>query len=180
MNDQEIIALYFDRNEQAITETAAQYGRLCHTVAENILHDRQDSEECVSDTYLRAWNTIPPERPARLSAYLCRITRNAALDRYRARHRRMRDSDMTLSLCELEDCIPMRDEDADELPGLLNQFLEGLNPEERQIFCGRYWHSCPVKTLARLHGLTPKAVTMRLSRTREKLRSFLEERGYHV
>ncbi len=180
MNDLDILELYFARDEQAITQTAAQYGRLCFSVADNILHDRMDAEECVSDTYLKAWNTIPPERPARLAAYLCRIARNLALDRFRARHRRMRDSDMTVSMSELSECIPMREEDADDLPRLLDEFLEGLKPQERQLFLGRYWHNCSVKALARLHALTPKAVTMRLSRTREKLRAFLEERGYHI
>ncbi len=107
MNDQEIIALYYMRNEQAITETAKQYGRLCHTVAENILHDRQDTEECVSDAFLRVWNSIPPERPQKLAAYLCRITRNLALDRYRSRRRLKRDADMTVSLTELEDSFTM-------------------------------------------------------------------------
>ncbi len=180
MDDHHIIELYFARDERAITETAMRYGALCHSVADNILHNRSDAEECVSDTYLRAWNAIPPERPAALAAFLCRITRNLALDRYRARHRQRRNDDLTLSFEELSDCIPMRDEDAGELPSLLNGFLGTLEPPERQLFCGRYWHACSVKGLARTHGLTPKAVTMRLSRTRDKLRKYLEERGYSV
>ncbi len=180
MDDQTILDLYFARDERALRETDARYGALCHTVAHNILCDRLDTEECVNDTYLKAWNSIPPERPRSLSAYLCRITRNLALDRFRTKHRQKRNSDFVLSLDELSDCIPMRDEDAGELPGLLNEFLGRLAPTERQIFLGRYFHACPVKTLARLHGLTPKAVTMRLSRTRDKLRAFLEERGYHI
>ncbi len=180
MDDQTILDLYFARDERAIRESERQYGALCHTVAFNILRDRSDAEECVNDTYLKAWNSIPPARPHSLSVFLCRITRNLALDRFRLSHRQKRNADLTVSLEELSACIPMPDEAAGELPALLNQFLARLDAEERQIFVGRYFHACSVKTLSRLHGLTPKAVTMRLSRTRGKLRSFLEERGYSV
>ncbi len=180
MDDQTILDLYFARDERAIRETDARYGTLCHTVALNILRDRPDAEECVNDTYLKAWNAIPPARPRSLSAYLCRITRNLALDRFRQNHRHKRNSDLIVSLDELSDCIPMRDEDAGALARLLNEFLGRLDASERKLFLGRYFHAATVKELARLWGLTPKAVTMRLSRTRTKLRSFLEERGYHV
>ncbi len=180
MDNQGIIELYFARDEQAISHTAARYGAMCRTIAQNILQNREDTEECISDVYLKVWLSIPPERPRSLAAYIARITRNLALDRYRAEHRQKRNRDMTLSLEELSDCIPMRDEEASALPALLNEFLGRLEPAERQLFCGRYWHNTPVKSLARTHGLTPKAVTMRLLRTREKLRAFLEERGYCV
>ncbi len=180
MSDQEIIELFFARDERAISAVAAQYGTLCHTIAENILRNRSDAEECVSDAYLKVWNSIPPERPSHLSAFLCRITRNLALDCRRKKHRARRDESLTVSLSELEACIPMRDEEASELPALLNHFLGGLEATERQLFLGRYWHETPVRTLARIHGLTPKAVTMRLSRTRAKLKQYLESRGYHV
>ncbi len=180
MNDQEIIDLYFARNEQAIAETATQYGGLCYTVANQILHSQPDSEECVNDTYLKTWNSIPPQRPNRLAAFLCRITRNLALDCYRRDHRQKRNADLTVSLSELEACIPAPDEATDDLLPLLNGFLGSLPETEWQLFCGRYWHNTPVATLARVHGLTPKAVTMRLARTREKLKRYLEERGYHV
>ncbi len=180
MDDQTILDLYFARDEQAIRETERHYGALCHTVAYNILRDDRDAEECVNDTYLRAWGAIPPTRPTSLSAFLCRITRNLALDRFRKEHRKKRNADLLLSLDELSDCIPMREEESEELPRLLNEFLGRLEPTERQIFLGRYFHACRVKDLARLHGLTPKAVTMRLSRTRERLRTFLQERGYHI
>ncbi len=180
MDDQHIIELYFSRDERAIRETATQYGGMCHTVANNILQNRADAEECVNDAYLRVWNSIPPENPRSLAAYLCRIVRNLSLDRYRARHSQKRNDDLTLSFSELEDCIPMRDEDAGELPALLDAFFEQLDATERGIFLGRYFHACPVKELGRLWGLSPKTVATRLSRTREKLRKFLEERGYHV
>ncbi len=180
MDDQTILDLYFARDERAIRETDRRYGALCHTVALNILRDRGDAEECVNDTYIKAWGSIPPARPASLSAFLCRITRNLALDRIRSKSRQKRNAAITVSLEELSECIPMRDEDAGQLPTLLNQFLGRLDDLERQIFVGRYFHTCSVKALARLHGLTPKAVTMRLARTRDKLRIFLEERGYHV
>ncbi len=177
MDEGQIIELYFARDERALSETQRRYGGLCHTVAYNILEDARDAEECVNDTLLRAWGHIPPDRPASLTAYLCRITRNLALDRYRALHRARRNRDLECALDELTVCIPMR-EDNGELGHLLNAFLGTLNAEERKLFVARYWHNCSVKTLARLRGLTPKAVTMRLSRTREKLRTYLTERGY--
>ncbi len=180
MDDQHIIELYFARDERAIRETDSRYGQMCHTIAHNILQNHADAEECVNDTLLRTWKSIPPARPQSLAAYLCRITRNLAIDRFRSAHKQKRNSDLTVSLSELEACIPMRDEDAGNLPTLLNDFLGRLEPAERELFLGRYWHTCTVKELARLHGLTPKAVTMRLSRTREKLRRYLKERGYHI
>ena len=180
MNDQEIIALYFDRNEQAIAETDKSYGKACMQVSMNILQNRPDAEECVNDTYLKAWNAIPPTRPRSLRAFLSKIVRNLSLQRLEYNKAAKRNRDFEIALEELGDCIPMRDEDADQLPALLDQFLSRLEEPEWQLFCGRYWHGQSVKELARTHGLTPKAVTMRLFRTREKLRLFLTERGYHV
>jgi RNA polymerase sigma-70 factor (ECF subfamily) len=178
--DRHIIDLYFARDERAITETDRHYGGFCLRVSLGILDDRRDAEECVNDTYLKAWNSIPPTRPRSLRAFLAKIVRNLSLQRFEYNHAAKRNRDFEIALEELGDCIPMRDEDADQLPALLDQFLSQLEEPEWQLFCGRYWHGHSVKELARTHGLTPKAVTMRLFRTREKLRLFLTERGYHV
>ncbi len=180
MKDTDIIDLYFARNEQAITETAVAYGRYCMGISMGILDDRSDAEECVNDTYLKAWQTIPPTRPQSLKVYLGRIIRNLSLSRYRHRHRKKRDSYMEISLSELEDCIPLREEQADELRGLLERFLYGLDALDRRLFVGRYWYAYPVQSMAEANGMTPNAVTLRLSRTRERLRDFLEQEGYHV
>ena len=185
--DHRIIELYFARNEQAIAETEKYYGPFCLRVSMGILQNYSDAEECVNDTYIRTWNTIPPTRPQSLRAYLARIVRNLSIDRIKANHAAKRSHEMTLVLEELSECLPVdmdgnaygtADALTQALPSLLNQFLHTLAREECRLFCGRYWHSRSVKELARDHGLTPKAVTMRLSRTREKLRLYIESRGY--
>lgn len=180
MNDEAIIDLYFARNEQAIAETEKSYGRVCMQVSMNILESRPDAEECVNDTYLKTWNTIPPTRPNSLSAFVCRIARNLSLNRLRDLRREKRNREITLSLDELEACIPAAVEDAGELSTLLNDFLEGLDETNRVLFMGRYWYSYAIDDLAAQMGLTDKAVYMRLHKTREKLRAYLTERGYRV
>lgn len=187
--DHRIIELYFARDEQAIAETERHYGAFCLRTSLSILQNRSDAEECVNDTYIRTWNTIPPTRPQSLRAYLARIIRNLSIDRIKAGRAAKRSHEMTLVLEELSECLPVdmdgntygtADGLTQALPELLNQFLHTLPAEEWQLFCGRYWHNRSVKELARDHGLTPKAVTMRLSRTREKLRLYIEKRGYTV
>ena len=176
MDDQSMIALYFARDERAISETQKTYGHYIMTIAMNILCREPDAEECVSDTYLKAWNSIPPTRPHSLKAYLARITRNLSLNRLRDR----RNADLTLSFEELEDCIPVTDEQESEVPGLINAYLRTISDLDRRLFLGRYWYSYPIPKLATAYGLTSNAVTIRLSRTRAALRVYLEERGYHV
>ena len=180
MKDQDIIDLYFARNEQAIAETDKSYGKVCMQVSMNILDSRPDAEECVSDTYLKTWNAIPPMRPHSLCAFVCRIARNLSLSRLRDLRRQKRNQELTLSLDELEACIPATVEDAGELSTLLNAFLEGLDETNRVLFMGRYWYSYAIDDLATQMGLTDKAVYMRLHKTREKLRAYLAERGYRV
>ena len=180
MNDQDIIDLYFARNEQAIAETQKSYGKVCMQVSMNILDSRPDAEECVSDTYLKTWNSIPPTRPNSLCAFVCRIARNLSLSRLRDLRRQKRNQELTLSFDELEACIPAAVEDAEELSSLLNDFLEGLDETNRVLFMGRYWYSYAIDDLAAQMGLTDKAVYMRLHKTREKLRAYLAERGYRV
>ena len=176
MDDPSMIALYFARDERAISETQKTYGHYIMTIAMNILCREPDAEECVSDTYLKAWNSIPPTRPHSLKAFLARIVRNLSLNRLRDR----RNADLTLSFEELEDCIPVTDEQESEVPGLINAYLRTLSDLDRRLFLGRYWYSYPIPKLAAAYGLTSNAVTIRLSRTRAALRVYLEERGYHV
>ena len=179
MQDNEIIRMYLDRNEQAIAESDRKYGALCHSVAMNILDSRPDVEECVNDTWLKAWNSIPPENPTSLKHYLGRLTRHLSIDRFRTLHRRKRNKGMTVLLDELETVTPAEDV-TDRLGADLTEFLYTLEPAERNLFIGRYWHAYPPEVLAAEYGITANAVGLRLMRTRNKLRAFLTERGYTV
>lgn len=178
--DTEILDLYFARDEQAIAHTDRKYGKTCMQVSMNILQSHPDAEECVSDTYLKTWHAIPPARPSAFCAFLCRIVRNLSLNRLREMRAAKRGRALTVSLEELEDCIPLDLSHADLLPSLLSDFLEAQDEESRKLFMGHYWHAVPVKVLAAEYGLTPNAVALRLKRTRERLRAFLEEGGYSV
>lgn len=178
LQDREIIRLLEARDETAVRELQHKYGRYCLTVAMNILHNAADAEECVNDVYLKTWNSIPPAHPTSLRLFLAKLTRNAALDRYRVR--RKRGTDFEVALDELENVLAVPEEDADELPNLVNEFLDGLPSTERTTFLLRYWHAMPVADIARRGGWTVNAVSVRLYKTREKLRAFLAERGYHV
>jgi len=178
VEDHQIIELYFARDELAIEETAKRYGGVCMQVSMDILKDRMDAEECVSDTWLQTWRSIPPQRPTILKAFLCRITRNLSINRLRERKAKRRDKDMTLSLEELEGVLAIPEEQSEGLSELFSEFLRGLEREDRLLFMGRYWHGYAVGDLAQHYGMTPNAVTKRLGRTREKLRDYLNERGY--
>ena len=180
MNDQEIIALYFARDEQAIRETDARYGKTCMQVSMNILDSRPDAEECVNDTYLKTWGSIPPARPASLCAFICRIVRNLSLNRLQELTAAKRSRDLTVSFEELEACIPMPDEESPALAEELAAFLKTEGEIDRALFVGRYWFACSVEELARRTGMTKRAVHMRIFRTRERLRAYLTERGYSV
>jgi len=179
-SDEEIVELYFARDEQAIAETDRKYGKVCMQVSMNIVESRPDAEECVSDGYLKTWHSIPPTRPASLCAFVCRIVRNLSINRLRDMKAERRNRDLTLSLEELESCISVDESHADVLPGLISSFLESLEETDRKLFMGRYFHAAPVKELAKLYGLTPNAVSLRLYKTRERLRLHLEEGGYTV
>ena len=178
--DGEIVELYFARDEQAIAETDKKYGKVCMQVSMNIVASRPDAEECVNDGYLKTWNAIPPARPNSLCAFVCRIVRNLSINRLRDMRAERRNRDLTLSLEELESCISVDESRADILPGLISAFLEGLDETDRKLFMGRYFHATPVKELAKLHGLTPNAVSIRLFKIREGLRLHLEKGGYTV
>ena len=181
VGDASIIDLYWQRSEQAVYLTHQRYGGLCTRVAQNILGNPADAEECVNDTYLKVWQSIPPARPASLQAFLLRITRNLALDRLRARRRQKRDEGFTVMLSELGDCIPAPEEtDATELLGHIKAFLADIDETDRKLFAGRYFHAYEVGRMAEAYGLTPNAVSLRLRKTREKLKAYLTERGYSV
>ena len=179
MEDKKIIELYFARDEQAILQTAARYGKLCQQIATHILGNRSDAEECVNDAYLKLWNSIPPARPRSLSAFISRITRNIAIDRYRSLHSKRYNRDMEVALEELAEITPA-DTSQEVLTELVQVFLRSLEDTDRRLFLGRYWHGAAVKDLAAGSGLSPNAVTKRLAKTRERLRVYLSERGYSL
>ena len=183
MEDNQIIRLYFERSEEAIRQTEAKYGNYCHTIAYNILQNIEDSEECVNDTYWKAWGIIPPRRPKRLAAFLGKITRNLALDRYRRYTAEKRGGgEMAVALEELGECISSAESmeaHADEmmLTDILNRFLASLSAEQRKIFMRRYWYVCSVKEIADDYGITESKVKMSLLRTRNQLKAVLEKEG---
>lgn len=177
VTDAEIVELYLARDEAAIRHTARIYGPYCLTIALNILNSLPDAEECVNDTYLRTWNSIPPQKPTVLRLFLGKITRNLAIDRYRMK--KMRNPEFELTLEELAEILPAPEEDSD-LPMLLAEFLESLPEEERGLFILRYWHGHSVARLSKAFRIKPNNLSARLYRTREKLRTYLTERGYHL
>ena len=185
MEDIQIIDLYWKRNETAITETDTKYGGFCRRISNNILHNPWDSEECVSDAYTRCWDTMPPQRPMSLRAYLGAILRNLSISRYRAEHAQKRFSGAELLLSELSDCVPapenvQRTVEADELGELISAWLRKLETEDRALFVRRYWNGEAVKELAGELGIRPNALTKRLLRLREGLRRSLEKEGVSV
>ena len=183
MDDSKIIELYMDRSEQAISETDRKYGRYCHYIAYNILHNDEDSEECVNDTYLRTWNSIPPKRPNKLQTFLGKITRNLSLNKYEKQSAEKRGSgQIPLILDELTECIPA-DRNSETLvedmviKETLDRFLENLSADARKIFVRRYWYMSSVKEIAEEYGLSESKVTVTLFRTRQKLKTVLEKEG---
>ena len=183
MEDQKIIDLYWKRDQQAIRETKKRYDAYCHSIAYRILENREDSEECVSDTYLRAWNAIPPQRPTRLAAFLGAITRRLALDRYEQRTAQKRGGTQTaLLLDELQECVPNGDNVADDLllKDLLNRFLASLPATARRAFVLRYWYAYSLEEIGQTQRMRREAVATSLFRTREKLKEFLEKEGVIV
>ena len=186
MNDNEIIQLFFTRNEDAIQQTADRYGASLTRLSENILRNREDAQECVNDTYMRAWDSIPPRRPSLLSALLAAITRNLALDRYkRDRARKRGGGQVELALDELGECLPGgQSEEAfienRVLTEALNRFLASLPEQSRKIFMLRYWYLCSVGKIAQSLGLSESGVKMSLLRTRRQLKTMLQKEGIHL
>ena len=182
MEDNKIIELYWERSETAITETQNKYGRYCHYIAYNILYSNEDSEECVNDTYLRAWDSMPPHRPERLSAFLGKITRNLALDRYHRSRAQKRSSNVEVALGELEECIPdvrggLSVADEIVLRDAINGFLASLPVRTRKVFVRRYWYLSTVKDIACDLDMSESNVKVLLLRTRQRFKSYLEKEG---
>lgn len=182
MEDREIIALYFRRDERAIEQTDHKYGAYCTRIAANMLHSLEDAEECVSDAWHAAWNRIPPEEPQSLRAFLGRIVRNLSISRFRANRAARRCPGMELLLSELEECIPAPCSIEEELSrrqlaALLSQWLRSLPREEQRLFVLRYWYGEAVQKLAGAFGCTPNAMAQRLLRLRRQLRAMLESKG---
>lgn len=183
MDDSKIVDLFYERSEQAICETRAKYAATIRGIAYNILQNRQDMEECENDTYLAAWNRIPPEKPDPLSAYLFRITRNLAIKRYRANTAARRNNAYDLALEELEEIIggsggdPADEYVTKELTAALERFLSEIDKEDRILFMCRYWYFDSVADIAAQLCWKPHRVSVRLSRIRIRLRNFLQKEG---
>lgn len=179
MEDHDILQGYLARDENALAESQRKYGSYCSGIANSILSSREDAEECVNDTWLRAWQTIPPQRPTSLKGYLGRLCRCLCIDRYRHLHRLKRNRELECILTELDEVCPA-EEVTSGLKDTLVAFLRGLEPLERDLFVGRYWYAYTPERLASDQGLTRNAVNLRLMRTREKLKEYLRKEGYTV
>ena len=183
MNDKDIVDLYWSRDEAAIKISQDKYGGYCRSIAVNILHSPEDSEECVNDTWLRAWNSIPPQKPNRLALYFGRITRNLAIDRFRKeKSKKYNGGETVLCLEELAECIG-KDGHIEEniaLKELINLFLAELNQKNRAVFMFRYWYMMPIEEIAQRTGSTVGAVKMTLRRIRGKLKKYLVKEGVFV
>lgn len=179
MEDEDIVRLYWDRNERAISETDRKYGPFCHRLAVNILTSREDAEECVSDTWHRAWDTMPPQLPRSLMAYLGRIVRNLALSRYRASHAQKRYAGQEALLSELSECLPAKETVEGAVEGrriaqVVARWLEGLPRRDRVLFLRRYWYGDPLQDLAGRAGLSAPQLAQRMLRLRRSLKAELE------
>ena len=181
-----IIDLYFSRNELAINETAGKYGNYCFTISNNILKNEGDAQECVNDTYLKAWNNIPPTKPLRLGTFLGRIVRNLSLDRYKFNRTKKREGcEFELLLTELEECISSdltveAEFDSNMVIQIINNWLLEQKSENRILFVKRYWHVESIKDLARNHQMSESKIKSVLFRMRKNLKIYLNEEGIEL
>ena len=183
MRDEEIIKLYFDRDGDAVARTQEKYGAYLYTVSYDLIRNEQDAEECVNDAYSAAWNSMPPNRPAVLRTYLCKLVRNITLKRIREQSAQKRGGgEVPLVLDELRDCTAPdtveQQLDRRRLSEAIGRFLGTLGPQHRIIFVQRYWYCCPVDEIAEELEITKSKVTVTLMRTRKKLRTYLEKEGF--
>lgn len=186
MTDEKIIQLFFQRNEVAIDETNKKYGPYCFQIANNILNNREDSEECLNDTWIKAWNSIPPARPQHFKLFLAKIVRNLSFNKYKAKYTHKRGKgEVALVLDELEECIAGQSEVetlviAEELQTTINGFVRGLPEKEGNVFIRRYFYSDSIKDISKRYHISENHVRVMLNRTRNKLRVRLEKEGYFL
>ena len=180
MSDEEIIDLYWRSQEKAIYETDKKYGRYCNTISFNILQNKEETKECVNDTYLKVWNNIPPQRPNLLKAYIGKIARNLAINLYERKKAKKRDYTLEVALEELNECVLTSDSvekeiDYNELIDALNNFLSKLPQEKRKIFIERYWYLYSIKEISLKNEISESNVKTILLRIRNQLKNYLEE-----
>jgi len=186
VEDSKIVDLFWERSETAIAQAQNKYQRYCHYIAYNILGSDEDAQECVNDTYIRVWDSIPPHRPERLSSFMGKITRNLALDRIKSRNRqKRRGSQITAAIGELKECIPdlaYPSDIADDiaLRDALNSFLYSLSDETMKIFLQRYWYMSSIKEISEELSVSQSKVKITLHRTRNALKLYLEKEGIIV
>lgn len=187
MDDDKIIDMYFSRNEKAINETAKKYGRYCYSIAYNILYSETESEETVNDTYLGAWNSIPPNKPSVLSAFLGKITRSLSIDRYRKRNAEKRGGgEIPIIMSELSECIRDNSSDTEKnfelklLTEIINHFIGSLPKTERKLFICRYWYGDTIKSISKQFGFSESKIKSMLFRIRNKLKTVLTEEGFFI
>ena len=186
MDDSRIVELYFDRDQTAVSETERKYGKYCFSIANRILGDSEDASECVNDTFLGAWNSIPPHKPENLRTFLGKITRRISLKKWREKTAQKRGGgNVEISIEELEECIPSGhsvDEalEIKELVNLINSFLETLPVNERRVFLRRYWYFDSIEDISERFGYGNSKVKMMLKRTRDKLLKHLNKEGVYL
>lgn len=183
MEDKQIVELYWQRNERAITETSGKYGKLCLNIADNILNNTEDARECVNDTYLAAWNSMPKNRPEILSAFLAKITRRISISKWRKNTAEKRGGDqLTLALSELEECVPSgagveNEILRRELVNIIDRLIMSLPNTERDVFVCRYFYLDSIKKISEQMGFSQSKIKSMLYRTRKKLARLLEKEG---
>lgn len=184
ITDIRIIELFTSRSKEAVSALSEKYEKLCRSISYNILKNKEDAEECVNDTYLKVWDSIPPAKPDNLMAYVCRIARNISLDKLRYNLRSKRNGSTDALLSELSECIPSMDnveESADDtLKNAITDFLDGLSDRDRNIFVRRYFFCDDVKSISKRLGVTETNVTTILNRTRNNLKKYLSDNGIAV
>lgn len=182
MTDAQIVEMYWDRNEQAISVTSEKYGTYCYSVAYGILHNKEDSKESVNDTYMSAWNSIPPHKPSILKTFLGKITRRLSIDKWRRKNAEKRGGEIAEVLDELSECIspngdPIAEIEKEMLDKTINTFVRELRDTEQRVFLCRYWYAKSIKEIAKHFGFSESKVKVMLMRTRNKLKTRLEAEG---
>ena len=189
VDDSAIIGLFWDRSEKAITELDSKYGRLCRRIAKNHLSDERDIQECVNDSLLAVWNSIPPQRPDSLMAFLCRIVRNIAIDKYRQGKKTAERTNYDVSMEELDELEDMpsllvkgTEEEAleDEIYSHVNEFLQKLDKMSRMLFVRRFWYCDSYKDISKMTGISENSLKTRFFRIKGQLKTFLQEKGVGI